>query len=394
MMGEIQKVAFALLRYALCATEISQEVRELITGERLEQVYQLLKMHDLAHLGYDGLVSLKDDKLSKTGVYEQFKRQQQFSVYRYEQKIYEYEQICAAFEDAKIPYLPLKGAVIKAYYPQEWMRTSCDIDILVQADTLGRAVEIIKDKLHYRLEGNHSHEISLFAENGVHLELHYDLLEDYLTAVNAKILSAYWNTATPVREGGYEYAASPDIFYFYHIAHMAKHFEFGGCGVRSFMDLWLMERSIQLDEEKKRDLLEQGHMTLFAQTSSRVAKIWFENEKHDELTQRVEEYVLSGGVYGNMENRITMENIRQKQGKFRYIMRRIFLPYKYIKWQYPILQKHKWLTPLYEVRRWGRLIFKGRLKSSVKEMRTISALEEERKRDLAKLLRDVGLTDK
>ena len=97
MMGEIQKVAVALLRYALCATEISQEVRELITGERLEQVYQLLKMHDLAHLGYDGLVSLKDDKLSKTGVYEQFKRQQQFAVYRYEQKIYEYEQICAAF---------------------------------------------------------------------------------------------------------------------------------------------------------------------------------------------------------------------------------------------------------------------------------------------------------
>ena len=48
MMGERQKVAFALLRYALCATESSQEVRELITGERLEQVYQLLKMHDLA----------------------------------------------------------------------------------------------------------------------------------------------------------------------------------------------------------------------------------------------------------------------------------------------------------------------------------------------------------
>ena len=155
-----------------------------------------------------------------------------------------------------------------------------------------------------------------------------------------------------------------------------------------------MERRVALDEDKKWDLLEQGHMTLFAQTSSRLAKIWFENEKHDELTQRVEEYVLSGGVYGNMENRITVENIRKKQGKFRYVMRRIFLPYKYIKWQYPILQKHKWLTPFYEVRRWGRLIFKGRLKSSVKEMRTISALEEDRKRDLAKLLRDVGLTDK
>ena len=394
MMGEIQKVVFALLRYALCSTEISQEVRGLITESRLGQVYQLLKMHDLAHLGYDGLASLKDDVISKTEIYAQFKRQQQFAVYRYEQKIYEYEQIRAAFEEAKIPYLPLKGAVIKAYYPQEWMRTSCDIDILVQADTLGRAVEIVKDKLHYRLEGQFSHDVSLFAENGVHLELHYDLIEDYLTSISVKVLSSYWNTATPVREGEYEYAASPEIFYFYHIAHMAKHFENGGCGIRSFMDLWLMERSILLDEEKKQELLEQGHMTLFAQTSSRVAKIWFENEKHDELTQRVEEYVLSGGVYGNMENRMALEQSRYQENKFRYVMRRIFLPYKYIKWQYPILQKHKWLTPFYEVRRWGRLIFKGRLKNSVKEMRTISALEEERKRDLAKLLRDVGLTDK
>ena len=394
MMGEIQKVTFALLRYALCSAEISQEVRGLITGERLEQVYQLLKMHDLAHLGYDGLASLKDDKLSKTEVYAQFKWQQQFAVYRYEQKIYEYEQICAAFEDAKIPYLPLKGAVIKAYYPQDWMRTSCDIDILVQADMLGRAVEIVKEKLHYRLEGQFSHDVSLFAENGVHLELHYDLIEDYLTSISVKVLSSYWNTATPVHEGGYEYVASPEIFYFYHIAHMAKHFENGGCGIRSFMDLWLMERSVPLDEDKKHTLLEQGHMALFAQTSSRVAKIWFENEKHDELTQRVEAYVLSGGVYGNMENRMALEHSRYKEGKFRYVMRRIFLSYKYIKWQYPILHKHKWLTPFYEVRRWGRLIFKGRLKNSVKEMRAISALEEERKRELAKLLRDVGLTDK
>ncbi|MBO4954226.1 MAG: nucleotidyltransferase family protein, partial [Clostridia bacterium] len=35
-----------------------------------------------------------------------------------------------------IDFMPLKGAVIRQYYPEPWMRTSCDIDIHVKKDRL------------------------------------------------------------------------------------------------------------------------------------------------------------------------------------------------------------------------------------------------------------------
>ena len=56
----------------------------------------------------------------------------------------EYENLCSAFEKAQIPFLPLKGSVIRKYYPEAWMRTSCDIDILVHDEDVGRAKEIQK----------------------------------------------------------------------------------------------------------------------------------------------------------------------------------------------------------------------------------------------------------
>lgn len=391
-MKETRTTAFALLRYALCGAEIPQSVKETLAEEGLEKVYQLLKMHDLAHLAYDGLRSFAaDGALAQTEAYGLFKRQQQLAVYRYEQKLYEYEQICKTLEEAEIEYLPLKGAVLKAYYPQEWMRTSCDIDILVRADKLGRATEALQTKLHYKLEGNHSHEVSLFAENGVHLELHYDLIEDYLPPISAGVLSAYWNTAQPVAAGSYRYEAADEQFYFYHIAHMAKHFEMGGCGIRSFMDLWLWLEKTGVDEAKYAEILKKGDLTTFAANVNKLARVWFSDGEHDGLTVRMEAYVLGGGVYGSMENHIAVENTKRKQGKFRYVMRRIFMPYEYLKWQYPILQKHKWLTPFYEVRRWGRLIFKGKWKKSVREMRSVNALENAKREEVAVLLKDLGL---
>lgn len=57
-------------------------------------------------------------------------------VYCYKRMNYEYEQVCDALEKAEIPFIPLKGVVIREYYPEPWMRTSCDIDILVREKNL------------------------------------------------------------------------------------------------------------------------------------------------------------------------------------------------------------------------------------------------------------------
>lgn len=54
------------------------------------------------------------------------------AIFRHEGLVFEYGQICSVLEQAQIPFLPLKGSILRDYYPEAWMRTSCDIDILVR----------------------------------------------------------------------------------------------------------------------------------------------------------------------------------------------------------------------------------------------------------------------
>ena len=49
-----------------------------------------------------------------------------------------------ALDGANIPYVLLKGAVIQHLYPEAWMRTSSDIDVLVHEEDLDAAVKAIR----------------------------------------------------------------------------------------------------------------------------------------------------------------------------------------------------------------------------------------------------------
>ena len=52
------------------------------------------------------------------------------------------------------------------------MRTSSDIDVLVRESDVERAREVIEAELLYRTDTRNAHEIGMFSESGVHLELH------------------------------------------------------------------------------------------------------------------------------------------------------------------------------------------------------------------------------
>ena len=75
----------------------------------------------------------------------------------------------------------------------------------------------------------------------------------------------------------------------------------------------------------------------------------------------------------------------------KYAFSKIFIPYDIIKFHYPILQKHRWLTPIMEVRRWGKLIFCGHLKRIVKELKYNNTISEDDAAEAKTLLKNVGL---
>jgi hypothetical protein len=270
------------------------------------------------------------------------------------------------------------------------MRTSCDIDVLVKPDDVDRAAAVLVSECGYENNGKSSHDISLFLPNKTHVELHYDLVEDGVANGSSGVLRSIWDIGVVRKEDRYMCEMTDEMFYFYHIAHMAKHFECGGCGIKPFIDLWILDNIEGADVDKRNALLEKGGLLKFAQTVRKLSRAWLDGEELDPISLQMEDYILRGGVYGTDKNRITVQQ-QKKGGRLKYALSRIFLPYEVIKFHYPILEKHRFLTPFMEVRRWFKLLFRGKAKKSFDELKYNSSISNEKAADTQNFLKNIGL---
>lgn len=381
------QILFALLRSAICGEPLSDTEKAQCSQEQLAALVATAKQHDMIHLLALGL---KQNALHIESEPE-IGKHILMAVYRYEQQRVELEKLCKVLELAAIPFLPLKGSVLRGYYPEAWMRTSCDLDILVKEADAEKAAAVLVNDCGYTRGGKGTHDISLYAPNKTHVELHYKLVEDGMANSAAQVLSHVWQWAQVRENYSFWHEMPDDVFYFYHIAHMAKHFETGGCGIRPLMDLWILDGRSEADEAKRDALLAQGNLLQFARSARELSGVWFNGTKHDDLTGQMEHYILRGGVYGSSENGIAVQQ-QKKGGRFGYVLAKIFMPYEVIKYRYPILQKHPWLTPVMEVRRWFRVVFLSRVRSRVtKEFKYNAGISSENAAAIRTFLNDIGL---
>ena len=385
----ITKVFFDLLKSAVTGGSLSEEELKAYSPDILESLIEMSAKHDVTHLlalgmKQNGLLPKKDELGIGNFIFN--------AVLRVEKIKSEFEVICKTLENKNIPFLPLKGSVIRAYYPEDWMRTSCDIDILVHEADIQKATDVLVSECGCRYSGKGSHNASLFAPNNTHIELHFVLVEKGLANEASAVLENVWDTVK-LKEGSSCWYEMPDeMFYFYHIAHMAKHFENGGCGIRPFIDLKILEEIKDKDIEKRNRLLEEGKLLRFADSVRKLSNTWFGDSKHSGITIKMEEYILKGGVFGSKENKISVKQ-QKKGGKLKYALSKIFIPYDEIKFHYPVLQKKPYLTPVMQVRRWGKLIFCGHLKRTSEELKYNNSISKAEGDNVGRFLIDIGLKD-
>ena len=284
--------------------------------------------------------------------------------------------------------MPLKGAVLRNYYPEPWLRTSCDIDILVAEEDLERAVAAINADGGYKVGLKDSHDISLYSAAGVHIELHYDLVEDGRVADATRILREVRQYCVPVEGCVYRMRATDEFFYFYHMAHMAKHFKAGGCGIRALIDEWILDHTVSYDKSVRDALLSEAGLLTFADSIRRLSEVWFSGAESDAITEKLHKYIVDGGVYGNQANRVAVWTARKNDNKFKYLCSRVFESYDALKFRYPILQKHRWLMPVMQVRRWFGLLKGNKAKRAISEVQTLGAVNTD---GVNEFLREIGL---
>ncbi len=382
-MEKIKETMFALLRFIFTGKEIEGE--KTLDSEEGKMLYALSKKQDLAHII---AVALEKAKFSMPEeIAKAFHKQKITAIYRTGIMEEEFEKLTALFENEQIKYVPLKGAEIRKLYPESWMRTSCDIDILVPEEDVDRAVKAMTEKLSYKSDGKAEyHDVSLFSESGVHVELHFSIKEK-IEKID-RLLSEVWSHS---KEGeGFKSILEEEYFLFHHIAHMSYHFAGGGCGVRPFIDLYFIMSKMKIDENVLRGYLDTCEIGRFFDMAMHLMKVWMFREEHSMLTSKMEEFILTGGIYGSETLHIAAKQ-NETGGKKGYVLNRIFMPKDSLSILYPSLNKYPLLYPVFTVARWTKVLRKDVKERIKREVCLNENISEDSKEEVGKLLSELGI---
>ena len=386
MNQQLLNTMFDLIKFDLFGeVNFNDDTKEYINNN-IKTIYALSKRHDIAHIIADAVEKLGIE-LSDENVAAKLKRLLFVSVVRYERINHELVRVCDAFENNGIYHMPLKGVILRKLYPKPWLRTSCDIDILVNESDVEKAMKLLSD-MGYGEGKKTGHDVSMVSEGGVNVELHYKLVEDGRVNSTNEVLKKVWDYSTVTEGKKFCLEMQKEMVYFYHIAHMAKHFEVGGCGIKPFIDQLIMKRTGYYKVGEENELLMKGGLLKFEGKVCQICSIWFENMEHSDITRRMQKYLINGGTYGNIGNHTSVESFK-KGGKLKYILCLIWLPYDALCLKYPSLKNKKWLYPFYQVRRWIGVVPK--LKKHILIFKTINSKKNDELDSMGTFFNDIGL---
>ena len=283
----------------------------------------------------------------------------------------ELQKIAAFLQSKGIFYMPLKGALLKEYYPNAGMRQMSDVDIFYDF----RFREEIRE---YMLEKGY--ECVAFTEGQdaykrqpvYNFEFHHllfsplesETLYDYYKDIKSRLVKD--------SENPFRYNMSKEDFYIYLIAHEFKHFSQFGTGIRSLLDVIVFTSKFgdSLNMKYVHREFEKINLSEFEEKQRALCNRLAEDNLFGNLSVEDEQLLscfLSTGVYGDyrtgIANRITGKTGEKDREfsrgkKIKYIIRRIFPPLEYYRAAYPLFYKHKILIPFCVVYRVFLAFFK------------------------------------
>lgn len=359
----IPEKLFPLIRAGL---DLEAEFPEL-SAEDCAELLSLGKRQSILPILYWGLKKLgaPEDML------EEWDRACVKDLYLFVQLNEAQKSVSSVLNGKEIPYIPLKGAVLRWLYPAPELRTSCDLDVLVREDELDRAVQALETGAGFNNLGRAYHDISM-ANKHVHLELHFSIKEN-IENVDALLCRA-WDYAAPTGEGS-RWTFTPEFQLFHVIAHMSYHFLHGGLGIRPFLDLWLLRHKTQYDEETVRQMCSSCGILTFYEQCCALSEVWLGGAAHMETTEMLESFCLSGGVFGS--SRFESAGLQRKRRGWRYILSRIFPPPDQVREQYRDESGKKHTLLYYYVKRLISWLGRRRRKELKTQMRAVLSCDPE-----------------
>ncbi len=274
-------------------------------------------------------------------------------------------RLLEALDERGIRYLPLKGIILKDLYPKAEMREMSDNDILFDG-TKAAEVRAVMESLGFECVefGNLNHDV--YHKKPVSFEMHRNLFNSiehpkafsYYKTINERLIKDENNRCG--------YHMTDDDFYIYCINHMYKHFSDTGTGLRSLLDIYIINKTkgASLDREYIGGELDCFGIREYELKTRRLAEKVFSLQSLSDSDKDELAFYIESGSFGTTDNYIVnkLGNDDSSKAKHRYILRRIFPSEKHLELYEPFVYRHRALYPLFVVYRPFRGLVKKRKK--------------------------------
>lgn len=268
--------------------------------------------------------------------------------------------------------MPLKGIILKDYYPQIGMRQMADNDFLIDK-TRQSDIKDIMLSCGFKIEqyDKSKHDV-YFKEPVCNFQMHISLFEidpkeplyNYFKDIDKRLIKN--------DNSSFGRHFTDEDFYLYIKAHEYKHYSSSGTGLRNLADtyVYISKLGDLLDWDYLASELTNHGISGFEKDSRELAMDLFDGKKLNDDEKKLLDYYIYSGTYGNIENNVNNAVSRNYGSKIKYLVNMLFIPMKTVEKQYPVFYKYKILLPLLPMYRFVRngKRNKNRIKTELKTL--------------------------
>lgn len=361
-MSTMTKTSEHLLYLMACALQGVSAREEVLADADLKQLLIMARKHSVASmvcmaLEKTAIFANADEATKKQWIDAKNKAIRKNMLLDAERKTILHE-----LETQGIWYMPLKGSILKDWYPKPGMREMADNDILFDPSGREQVREIFQNRGYKTVsfrKGNHD----VYEKEPIYnFEMHVSLFD----GTYKELTEQYENVKErllPVDGTAYQFAFTPEDFYVFVLAHAHKHYSHSGTGIRTLADIYVMDRHLGgiMDRDEVEQKLTQLGIAEYEQHSRVLAEKLFSAVRplaETELTENEKEmllYYCDATTYGTVDNRVNnrlhelqenSENIKLWT-KVKYCCVRLFPGREFCKFAYPFVYKHPWTLPFF-----------------------------------------------
>ena len=297
----------------------------------------------------------------------------------------EFERMIDASRDNGIEPICLKGVVVKDLYPEPLLRTMGDFDVWIEKEKL----PAVRD--FFMSEGYSITEESMgidAVKDSYIWEIFFTLEEEF------RINCLDWDKRFPentVRVDSGILSLNPTYMMSHMTLHLGKHMVREGSGIRSLLDIALYLRAYkdEIDFDFVRASCAEQHFENAYVYIMNAVNRFFDADVEVETVDadRFVEYMLTGGVFGAMNDNVMIHQAAKHEDNVGFIRRMFFPTVKMLDYRYTYLKKYPFLLPVAWVHRviYARTHYGYSLKQMLKGFRGSAEFAKERDKWLEEL---------